>query len=113
MLIEDFRFRYDAYLQSQSKLIMSNPYFCYQHTRVKKEQNVIFNTLSVEKKKQYIKRVGKICNNHSFYVFYWVITKRLISDTQKDAIPEFVAVLVNCTKFALDVLVFIVLHTIV
>jgi hypothetical protein len=113
MLIEDFKFRYDAYLQSQSKLILANPYFCYQYLRAKKDQNVIFNTLSTERKKQYIKRVAKICSNHSFYVFYWVITKRLISDSQKEIIPEFVAVLMNCTKFSLDVLIYIVLHTIV
>lgn len=113
MMIDDYKFRYDTYLQSQSRLILSTPYFCYQYVKAKKDQNVIFNTLSLDRKKQYMKRVAKICNNHSFYVFYWVVTKRLISESQKDVIPEFVGVLVNCTKFTLDVLIYVVLHTIV
>jgi hypothetical protein len=62
--------------------MLSNPYFVSQFSRKKKEQNVLFNTLSAEKKKQYFKKIAKLANNHPFCVFYWA-TKRVMSEAQK------------------------------
>ena len=43
---------------------------------------MLFNTLSNQKKKQYMKSLAKLTNNHPFCIFYWV-TKRIFSDAQK------------------------------
>jgi hypothetical protein len=70
----------------------------------------LFNTLSAEKKKQYFKKIAKLANNHPFCVFYWV-TKRVMSEAQKESIPEIVNVLMNCTNLSMDVFVFVMLFS--
>ena len=88
--------------------MLSNPYFVSIFSRKKKEQNVLFNTLSAQKKKQYFKSLAKLSDNHPFCVFYWA-TKRVMSEAQTQSIPEIVNVLMNCSKLSMDVFVFVVL----
>lgn len=95
-----------------SNLMLATPYFCNTFSKKKKEQNIIFNTLSAEKKKQYLKRVAKLTNNHPFCIFYWA-SRRIMIEGQKDSIPEIVNVLMNCTMLAMDVFIFVVLYRIV
>jgi|JI61114BRNA_FD_contig_31_4774260_length_513_multi_1_in_0_out_0_1 hypothetical protein len=95
-------------MQNMSTLMLSNPYFVSIFSRKKKEQNVLFNTLSAQKKKQYFKSLAKLSDNHPFCVFYWA-TKRVMSEAQTQSIPEIVNVLMNCSKLSMDVFVFVVL----
>jgi hypothetical protein len=83
-----------------TKHLVYNGYFCCQFNKVKKEQNIIFNTLSKDNKKLYYKKVGKLSHNHSFYLFYWVARRMMIGDYET-MIPEVVNILANCTKLAL------------
>ena len=101
--------RNNIYFTSFTSLMLSNTYFCKQFLKIKKDQNIIFNTLAKENKKQYFKRVGKLSHNHPFYLFYWV-ARRMMRGDYESMILEVVNILINCTRLALDTFVFIIIY---
>lgn len=80
--------------------MLSCGYFYRQFAKLKKDQNILMNTLSKDNKKLYLKRIGKLSHNHSFYLFYWITRRMMIGDYEA-TIPEVVNIIGNCTKLAL------------
>ena len=105
----EYTTRMEIYTLNFTKLMISCGYFCRQFVKIKKDQNIILNTLSKDNKKQYFKRIGKLSHNNSFYLFYWVARRMMIGDYEA-MIPEIVNILVNCTKLALESFVFIIFY---
>lgn len=97
------------YTDNFTSMMLGNGYFYRQFTRVKREQNILMNTLSKDNKKQYFKKIGKLSHNHSFYLFYWV-TRRMTIPDYEATIPEIVNIVGNCSKLALESFVFIIFY---